>query len=255
MSADAVQVATVREDEEGDPVDDEPSRAPRAGLQPQFLSRIAHDIRSPLGLLSGALEEIREDLKGQLDEGHERMLSLAERGLARLDRMARMLSTIAQIESGSLRLSRESYDVARLVREVAESVDREDPRRGLSLEIEVPEGTILSMDLERMREALWELIAQARRQASSTIRIALTDEDGALELRIEDDGRGLDAGSRRGAFDRTHEPADRRGTGFGLSVARDLVRAHGGDIRLADSSLAPVRPGTVGVAFVATLPR
>ena len=106
----------------------------RVGLPPHFLSRLAHDIRSPLGLLSGALEEIRADLAGQLDEGHERMLSLADRGLARLDRMARMLSTVAQLEGGTLRLQPVSTDLARLVREVVETVEREDPRRGLALE-------------------------------------------------------------------------------------------------------------------------
>lgn len=227
----------------------------RVALPSHFLSRLAHDIRSPLGLLSGALEEIREDLDAQLDEGHERMLALADRGLARLDRMARTLSTVAQIEGDTLRLQRESYDLARLVREVVETVEREDPRRGLDLEIDVPEGTIVSMDIDRMREAMWELVAQARRQAASAVRVALTEDSDRLELRVEDDGRGFDGASKQHAFDRLHEPADRRGTGLGLSVARDLVRAHGGDIVLADSSLAAGRPGTLGACFVVTLPR
>lgn len=226
-----------------------------SGVPPQLLSRIAHDIRSPLGLLSGALEEIREDLRGHLDEGHERMLALAERGLARLDRMARMLSTMSQLELGSIKLQRERYDLARLVREVVEAVEREDPRRGLTFEIEVPEGTMVTLDLERMRESLWELIAQSRRQAASAVRIASTEDESGIELRIEDDGRGIDSVQRQRAFDRLHEPADRRGTGFGLSVARDLVRVHGGDVTLGDSSLAPSRPGSMGVAFVVTLRR
>ncbi len=224
------------------------------GLPPHFLSRLAHDIRSPLGLLSGALEEIREDLGEQLDEGHQRMLALAERGLSRLDRMARTLSTVAQLEGGTLRLQRETYDLARLVREVVDAVEREDPRRGLTLEIDVPNGTLVSLDPERVREALWELVGQARRQAAAAVRVALTEDEDLLELRIEDDGRGFDASQKRFAFDRLHEPPDRRGTGLGLSVARDLIRAHGGDITLADSNLPAGRPGTLGAAFVLRLP-
>lgn len=225
------------------------------GLPPQFLSRLAHDIRSPLGLLSGALEEIREDLAAQLDEGHERLLSLADRGLARLDRMARTLSTVAQIEGGTLHLTRERYDLARLVREVVQTVEHEDPRRGLTMDIDVPEGTIASIDPERIREALWELVSQARRQAASVVRITVTESDDAIELAVEDDGRTTDGAQRRHAFDRTYEPPDRRGTGLGLSVARDLVRAHGGDVVLTDSSLPAGRPGTVGSCFAVTLPR
>lgn len=227
--------------------------APR--LPPHFLSRLAHDIRSPLGLLSGALEEIRGDLAAQLDDGHARLLSLADRGLARLDRMAKTLSTVAQLEGGTLRLTRESTDLGRLVRDVVESVEREDPRRGLTLELDLPEGTIASVDEQRIREALWELVAQSRRQAVSAVRIALDERGEVIELRVEDDGRSFEGPQRRHAFDRLYEPPDRRGTGLGLSIARDLMRAHGGDIVLTDSSLPAGRPGTVGSCFVVTLPR
>ncbi len=255
--------ARARDDEAGESNGSESVRAvdtpapaqPTVGIAPHFLSRLAHDIRSPLGLLSGALEEIREDLMSELDEGHQRMLALADRGLARLERMARTLSTVAQIESGSLGLSRETVDFGRIVREVVESVEREDPRRGLELELELPDGVKLDVDPERIREGLWELVAQVRRQAKSAVRMVLTDRPEEIELRIEDDGRGFDSLARRHAFDRLFEPADRRGTGLGLSVARDLMRAHGGDITLCDSTLPPGRSGTVGACFVLTLPR
>lgn len=225
------------------------------GLPPHFLARLAHDIRSPLGLLSGALEEIRGDLAAQLDVGHERLLSLADRGLARLDRMAKTLSTVAQIEGRTLHITRERCDLSLLVREVIESVEREDPRRGLTLDVDVPEGSIAMVDPGRFREALWEIVAQARRQASSTVRIALGERGDLFELRVEDDGRGFEGAQRRHAFDRLYEPPDRRGTGLGLSIARDLLRAHDGDIELNDSSLPAGRPGTIGSCFVVSFPR
>ena len=218
------------------------------GLPPHFLARLAHDLRSPLGLLSG-------DLAAQLDAGHERLLLLAHRGLARLDRMARTLSTVAQLEGQTLRISKERTDLSELIREVVESVELEDPRRGLTVEVDVPEGTVAEVDPVRFQEAIWEIVAQARRQAASAVCITLAEEGDRFELRIEDDGRGFEGGQRRHAFDRFHEPADRRGTGLGLSVARDLIRAHGGDIVLTDSSLPAGRPGTLGSCFVVSFPR
>jgi signal transduction histidine kinase len=228
---------------------------PASSLPPQFLARLAHDIRSPLGLLSGALEEIRADLGAQLDEGHHRMLALAERGLTRLDRMAKTLSTISQIEAGTLGLERASHDVARVVREVVDSVEREDPRRGLELTLELPAEAKAQIDPERVRESLWELVAQSRRQAKSAVRIALTEKAGGLELRIEDDGRGVEPSERKHAFDRLHEPHDRRGSGFALSVSRDLIRAHGGDVELCDASPSIHRSGSAGTCYLVTLPR
>lgn len=241
--------------DEGEVDEEEVARETAPRLPPHFLSRLAHDIRSPLGLLSGALEEIRGDLSAQLDDGHERLLSLADRGLLRLDRMAKTLSTVALLEGGSLRLTRETTDLGRLVSEVVESVEREDPRRGLTLDLDLPEGTLASIDPERIREALWELVAQSRRQAASAVRVALDERDDVVELRLEDDGRSFEGAQRRHAFDRLYEPPDRRGTGLGLSIARDLVRAHGGDIVLIDSSLPAGRPGTIGSCFVVSLPR
>jgi signal transduction histidine kinase len=238
--------------------DPTPAREPEARdaprLPPHFLSRLAHDIRSPLGLLSGALEEIRSELSEHLDEGHQRMLTLAERGLMRLDRMARTLSTIAQIEGGTLVLSRERIDLARMLREVLESVERDDPRRGLDIVVELPEEVWSELDPERAREALCELIGQARRQAKARVKIALSQVGDKNEIRIEDDGRGTPAGEREHAFDRNYEPSDRRGTGFGLSVSRDLVRLHGGDVVLRDASLPASRPGFLGSCFVVTFP-
>jgi signal transduction histidine kinase len=222
-------------------------------LSPDSLLRIAHDVRSPLGLVTGALAQLREDLGPHLDEGHERMIALAQRGLARLERMACLLGTLAELERGSLRLQRETYDLARLVEEVARGVERDDPRRGVAIELAVPERLRVAVDLARMREALSELVAQGRRQAQRTLRISACELERGVELRIEDDGRGLDPRERRHAFERGVEPSDRRGVAFGLSIARDLVRAHGGEVTLADSSLAPERPGTLGTAFVVTL--
>jgi signal transduction histidine kinase len=254
MPSQSAPIDEGRDPAAADPIEASKDEAP-VGLAPHFLSRLAHDIRSPLGLLSGALEEIRTDLDDKLDEGHKRMLTLAERGLARLDRMARMLSTVAQIESRSLRLSKVSCDYARLVRDVSQSVDAESPRRGLEISYELPEGTKLEIDPERMREALWELISQSCRQAKSKVHVTLRERPDAIELRIDDDGRGFDHGQREHAFDRYWEPADKRGTGFSLSVCRDLVRLHGGDVTLADSNLPSSRPGTIGSSFIVTVPR
>ncbi len=219
-----------------------------------LLSRLAHDIRSPLGLLSGALDEIQEDLAAQLDPSQKRMFELAERGLGRLRRMADVLSTAAELDSGGLMLDRGEIELARVVSDVVQKLDRVDPRRSVEVEVEIESGVTASLDGVRADEALSELIGQARRGARSKVRISFEDEGESLVLRIEDDGDGWSQQDADNAFNRLYEPKDRRGTGLGLSVARDLVRAHGGDVAIERSSLPASRPGRTGGCFVVRFP-
>lgn len=226
-----------------------------AALLAQLLGCLAHDIRSPLGLLSGALEELRADLREQLDESHFRMFDLAERGLTRLHRMANVLQTAGELERGGVELDRGEVDLGEAVRSASETLARSDPRRNIEMEVDVPKGVVLPLDGARLDEALSELLAQARRNARNQVKVSVDDGDDRVVLWIEDDGVGWSRSRRRHAFERLYLPEDRSGTGLGLSVARDLIRAHGGDVVLEDSSLPPGRPGTIGAAFVVTFPR
>jgi len=235
-------------------VDSEPLEA-RPAVPAELLTRLAHDIRSPLGLLSGSLEELRADLDAQLDDSHQRMFDLAERGLARLHRMANVLSTAGELERGGVTLDRGDLDVGDAVRMCVRALERSDPRRNVAVEVDVPKGVVLSLDGPRLDEALGELLAQARRNARGQVKVSVDDGDEAVVLRIEDDGQGWRKGRRHLAFDRLYQPEDRSGTGLGLSIARDLIRAHGGDVTIEDSSLPPGRPGALGGAFVVTFPR
>lgn len=224
-------------------------------LPGELLSRLAHDIRSPLGLLSGALEELRADLSDQLDDSHKRMLDLAERGLVRLQRMATVLQTAGELERGYIELDPAERDVTKLIRASVEDLEGSDPRRSVEVDLDMRDGVTFPLDEMRFDEALREIIGQARRGARTAVKITADDSDEALVVRIEDDGHGWTKAQREQAFNRLYTPEDRSGTGLGLSVARDLVRAHGGDVVIQDSTLPPGRPGTIGGAFVITLPR
>lgn len=226
-----------------------------ARVPAELLSRLAHDIRSPLGLLSGALEELRADLDDQLDDSHRRMLDLAERGLVRLQRMATVLQTAGELEKGGVELDAAELDVTKAIRACVEDLETSDPRRSVEVEIDMPTGVTFPLDPTRFDEALREVIGQARRGARGRVKISADDSDERLVVRVEDDGHGWTKSQREHAFERLYVPEDRGGTGLGLSVARDLVRAHGGEVEIADSTLPAGRPGTIGGAFVITLPR
>ena len=152
------------------------------------------------------------------------------------------------------RMKRKGFYWPQAHNDVVQKLDRVDPRRSVEVEVEVEPGVTASLDGVRADEALSELIGQSRRGARSKVRVSFEDEGEHFVLRVEDDGDGWSQQDADNAFNRLDEPTDRRGTGLGLSVARDLIRAHGGDVTIEKSSLPASRPGRVGGCFVVTFP-
>ena len=90
-----------------------------------------------------------------------------------------------------------------------------------------------------MRRAITNLVDNARRHAHR-IAMAASQQDRTVSVTVDDDGPGIPADRRESVF-RPFETDATGGTGLGLTIARDIVRAHGGDILLEDSPLGGLR--------------
>ena len=93
-----------------------------------------------------------------------------------------------------------------------------------------------------MRIVLRNLVDNAARQASSRVSFSIAERDGAVVLRVDDDGPGIPAADRERVFDRCVRLDESRGraaggAGLGLSIVAELVAAHGGTVAIADSDL------------------
>lgn len=196
-----------------------------------FVADAAHELRSPLASMRTQLE---------VAAAHPTTTTvgqLARDSLTDVDRLGRLvddLLTLARIDSGS-RQADEVVDVAPLVDPLACSplLVRGDPRA--------------------LGRAIDNLRANAERHARTTCRASARDHGGIIEITVEDDGPGIEAGDRERVFERFVRLDDARdrdagGSGLGLAIVRATARAHGGDVRVTDSELG-------GAAFVLTLPR
>ena len=216
----------------------------------QLLRQVAHDIRSPAGVVHNALEELSQE---GTPEQQEQMKQMAQRGVRRLLRLADRLSMVAELQKDV------AYTYERLdLRSIAESATNHaaslQSRRTVTLTREFGESAAYALaDVRWLVAAISEVVANALRFARSQVRVRVASTASAVEVVIEDDGPGFPEG-----FD-IDAPFNERpgvqGLGLSLAVAADVLTAHSGSLRIGASTLPPYRQGPAGASVTLSLPR
>jgi two-component system, OmpR family, sensor histidine kinase ResE len=225
------------------------------GLSVDFLSKVSHDMRSPLSVVSGAFAEIKSDFQDSLSEEHLRLLALAERGVARLLRLADKLSLAARHEKGQVELAQVHSEIGPIVKSAVSTQLGLESRRVVEVSVEVADNVTAAVDPQRLGYALAEIVGNAVRHARSKVLVTCANRGDEVEIAVEDDGEGVPEDLTSRIFQRFGGGTNRGGLGLGLALAKDIVEAHRGRVSVGRSSLPPGRPGTVGAKFVITLPK
>jgi signal transduction histidine kinase len=211
-----------------------------------LMADIAHELRTPLSVLQGRLEGLLDGVYPRDDA----MLSAVIEETRILARLVEDLRTLANAESGTLTLQKEPTDLAILVQEVVGSFSVEADEREVSVRVAAPPDLpLISIDPLRIREVLVNLLSNALHHTppGGVVSMSTAAEDGRARVTVADTGSGIAAGDLPKIFDRFYKGRTSRGSGLGLTIARNLVTAHGGEIR------AESRPGA-GTSITFTLP-
>lgn len=200
-----------------------------AGTEEQrrrFLADVTHELRTPLAVLQSGIE-------AQLDGIHPRddphLTSLLEETEI-LGRLIADLHTLALADAGRLTLHREPASIPALVEDAVAGHRALAERRGIALTVDVAGGVPdLEIDPTRVRQVLANLLANAVRHSpdGGTVRVEVETPDD-VQVTVTDTGPGFPPDRLAHVFDRSALPADSRRSGLGLSIARDLIVAHGG---------------------------
>jgi len=207
-----------------------------------LLADVSHELRTPLTVMQGTLEGVVDGVY-PADEAHLRPVLDETRVLSRL---IDDLRTLSLSEAGALRLHRELTDLEALLAEVVASQRASAEETGVQLDLEVSDLTPILVDAARIRQVVANLVANALRftPAGGRILLAAFASDDAVTIRVSDTGRGMEPDDVEHAFDRFYRSPGSSGSGLGLSIARNLVEAHGGHIGLTSE---PGRGTTVEV--------
>jgi signal transduction histidine kinase len=195
-------------------------------LMAELMSRLAHDLRSPLGLVSGALSELGG--AGPANPKQGTLVNLAGKGLRRIERLAERMAIISSLEAHRLELEVVACDLADVVRGACERAAALEARKGIDFAIDVAP-TPVRGDCDRLTMALAELVGNAWRHARKQVRVTVRGGP-QPEVIVEDDGAGVAPAAKPWLFTRFDAASGRAAGNLGLSLARDLARAHGGDV-------------------------
>jgi signal transduction histidine kinase len=223
-------------------------------LRRDLIAWVGHDLQTPLASIRAILEALAD---GMVDEAEtvQRYLATAQRDVRSLSALIDDLFQMAQLDAGGLPLDRADNSLADLISDTLESFSALAARQGTHLEGRAaPDVDPVYMDTQRIGRVLNNLVANALRHtpAGGRVEVAARRTASGVELIVSDTGEGIHADDLPHVFERFYRGEKSRsrargGSGLGLAIARGIVRAHGGEIRV-DS------PPGQGTRFTLDLP-
>lgn len=201
----------------------------------RLMSDLSHELRTPLAVIRGEIEAVLDGVRPGNDE---QMASLLDE-VAVMERLIEDLRILTLSEAGRLRLEPVRAGIVELVEEVAASYRPSAEMAGIDLSTDTPaEEVMVEMDTVRIRQALTNLVVNAVRAMAEGGKLTLRVGVHATRVVVDvvDSGGGIDPERLPDVFERFVKSDDSPGAGLGLSIARGLVRAHGGDLEITEST-------------------
>jgi signal transduction histidine kinase len=215
-----------------------------------FVSTLAHELRQPLSTMVTALDVVRA---ASGTAAATQAITILERQIDQMLRAVDDLLDATRWAQGKVRLRKQRLDLRDVVREAAIDVAATLNDRRQTLSVSTPDEPLLvNADPQRLHQVLSNLLRNAGKYTDPHGQIWLIASGGtaAVTLRVLDTGRGIAADALTSIFDLYSQvrPTHGTGVGIGLSVVRDIVRLHDGQIEARSPGLGQ------GSEFIVTLP-
>ena len=216
-----------------------------------LLDGLAHEFKTPLTSIRAATTALLACSVSDAAQRHE-LLTVVDQEAERLSRLVTEATHVARIEAGKVQLNRQWHSVDALIENVLEHMEsqRDGRRVELSIAQDLPRAFV---DSGLMQLALRQLVDNALKYSPrpSPIGISANFSGENFIIAVHNEGEPLSETERARVFDKFYRGQNVRttvaGTGMGLSVARDILIAHGGDIHLHSSNEG-------GTEFIVTIP-
>jgi signal transduction histidine kinase len=196
----------------------------------EFIAKISHDLRTPLTAIKGFIVNLQDSAPTEMQTSLASMDEQADR----LIRLVNDLLALSRLQRGELRLRCAATDLAAVARSAAELVEGRARRLGVALILDLPlDLPPISADADRLQQVVVNLLDNALKftPAGGRVWLRILYDENAVDLVVADEGPGLGEVEKERVF----EPYYRGpggGAGLGLTIAHEIVAAHGGQIWL-----------------------
>jgi PAS domain S-box-containing protein len=219
-----------------------------------FFSNVSHEFRTPLTLMLGPLEEVQKEASERLSPERQELLVTVHRNGLRLLKLVNTLLDFSRIEAGRVQASYQPTDLAHFTTEIASAFDSAMQNAGLRFSVQcLPIADPVYVDRDMWEKIVLNLLSNAYKfTLAGEVALTLKPVDGMVELQVRDTGAGIPGEHVEHVFERFHsirstQARTYEGTGIGLALVQELVKLHGGSVRVKSAV-------GIGSTFTLTIP-
>ncbi|MDZ4809977.1 MAG: ATP-binding protein [Bacteroidota bacterium] len=201
-------------------------------IKSRFFANISHEFRTPLTLMLGPLKQLEEN---SIEAGQQKKyISMMRRNGDRLLQLINQLLDLSKLEGGKMELQVAKTDITGLLKTIAASFDSLAEQNQINYHVHFPEKNIIGYaDRDKLEKIVVNLLSNAFRftAANGTVSFSVETDEKRLRFTVQDNGVGMPKEQLDKIFDRFHQVAGTEGgTGIGLSLAKELLQLHKGQI-------------------------
>ncbi|MBR5272996.1 MAG: HAMP domain-containing histidine kinase [Clostridia bacterium] len=201
-----------------------------------FVANVSHEFKTPMTTIGGFVNGI---IDGTIPEDKQKeYLELVSDEVKRLTKLITILLNLSRIESGSLQLKKQPYDIAQQVFTIALSFEQLIDKKGIEvLGLDTIEKTMVVADYDLLYQVIYNLVDNAVKFTNNDgyMKFSVTVKNERMYFSLQNSGTGIPAGDLPMVFDRFYKVDKSRGmnaksTGLGLFLVRSIVEMHGGEV-------------------------
>lgn len=206
----------------------------------RFLGMAAHDLRKPIGLVITYADFLYDEAGDAMDSEHVQFLETIQSSCSYMKRLVDDFLDVSIIESGSLTLEKRMVCIKDIVEKSLELNSIQARKKGVALEVKtsdrIPE---VSVDFEKVEQVITNLVSNAIEHShpGSIVTLTIDSTKEKLTLKVRDYGVGMSVDQLNTVFspfsnNGSKKTGGEKSTGLGLTIAKKIITAHGGDIRV-----------------------
>jgi signal transduction histidine kinase len=226
-------------------------------LKAEFVSVASHELKTPINVVIGYLQLLDEGIYGPIPEKQAQVLHTLEAQMKQLQRLTQQLLDVSRFEAGGGRIEPRAVDLGKMLDELDRAFHVLAVQRGVKFVVErgadLPDE--VTWDKDRINEVLGNLLSNAFKftKVDGTVSLSVENAGDSVHLCVRDTGAGIPPEQVSRIFEKFYQAdnqgsASAVGTGLGLAITKQIVEAHGGEIR-CESTVG------VGTTFIISLPK